>query len=248
MILAGSESSYHSSSEAAKKDVEEFQAALRLLLPPELKFYHLEFRAPEIILITGTGDFPLRAVSGGIAALFNLAWTVFLASGPLGYYDHFSDAMENFATGECVVLIDEPENHLHPKMQRTVLPALLQAFPKAQFVVATHSPHVITSVKDSAVYTLRFNEMGKVTCEQLDFHDKPVAANQVLQEVLGLSSTLPVWAENVLMQTIKKYQRLEITAEMLQSLRRDLEAAGLGDFAPEAITEVFQEDSGAEAD
>ena len=41
---------------------------------------------------------------------------------------------------EAVVLIDEIELHLHPGLQRTILPRLRKAFPKAQLIVTTHSP------------------------------------------------------------------------------------------------------------
>jgi predicted ATP-dependent endonuclease of OLD family len=42
-----------------------------------------------------------------------------------------------------VILIDELELHLHPSWQRLIVSALKQAFPEAQFIVTTHSPHII---------------------------------------------------------------------------------------------------------
>ena len=39
-----------------------------------------------------------------------------------------------------IVLIDEIDLHLHPRWQRIIVPALLEAFPKLQFVATTHSP------------------------------------------------------------------------------------------------------------
>lgn len=38
-----------------------------------------------------------------------------------------------------IVLIDEPELHLHPQWQATILPALRKLAPDAQFIVATHA-------------------------------------------------------------------------------------------------------------
>ena len=55
---------------------------------------------------------------------------------------------------ECVILIDEIEQHLHPAWQRAVIPSLRRAFPCAQFVVTTHSPQVVSSVPASAVWVL----------------------------------------------------------------------------------------------
>lgn len=50
----------------------------------------------------------------------------------------------------AVVLIDEVDLHLHPLWQQTVLPSLLETFPRAQFIVTTHSPHVLASVDQSS--------------------------------------------------------------------------------------------------
>ena len=41
-----------------------------------------------------------------------------------------------------IVLIDEIEQHLHPKWQRNIVPLLKTVFPKIQFVISTHSPLV----------------------------------------------------------------------------------------------------------
>jgi hypothetical protein len=43
-----------------------------------------------------------------------------------------------------IILIDEPENHLHPRIQKTI-PKILQYFPTFQFFIATHSPFIITA-------------------------------------------------------------------------------------------------------
>ena len=47
---------------------------------------------------------------------------------------------------EAVVLIDEVELHLHPGLQREILPRLRKTFPNTQFIVTTHSPQVLASV------------------------------------------------------------------------------------------------------
>lgn len=42
----------------------------------------------------------------------------------------------------AVVLIDDVEAHLHPVWQRRIGPWLTSRFPRTQFIVTTHSPHV----------------------------------------------------------------------------------------------------------
>ncbi|MCD8303267.1 MAG: AAA family ATPase [Prevotellaceae bacterium] len=55
---------------------------------------------------------------------------------------------------EGVVLIDEVENHLHVGLQKKVMPFLTELFPNVQFIVTTHSPFVLSSIKDSVIFDL----------------------------------------------------------------------------------------------
>lgn len=48
---------------------------------------------------------------------------------------------------EGIVLIDEIDMHLHPKWQWNVLKTLETIFPNIQFIIATHSPIIISSCK-----------------------------------------------------------------------------------------------------
>lgn len=44
--------------------------------------------------------------------------------------------------GAGLLVIDEPELHLHPSWQATILPALRELGPDVQFLAATHSDAV----------------------------------------------------------------------------------------------------------
>jgi predicted ATP-binding protein involved in virulence len=57
-----------------------------------------------------------------------------------------------------IVLIDEPETHLHLSLQYQVLPILTSLFPNVQFIVATHSPAVISSIKQVTIFDLTTKE------------------------------------------------------------------------------------------
>lgn len=54
-----------------------------------------------------------------------------------------------------VAVIDEMALHLHPSLQEKILPFLVRQFPRIQFIVATHSPAIISSVGDALVVDLR---------------------------------------------------------------------------------------------
>jgi energy-coupling factor transporter ATP-binding protein EcfA2 len=50
-----------------------------------------------------------------------------------------------------MVLIDEIEQHLHPRWQRAVLQALIALLPSAQFILTTQSPYLATAAPDDIV-------------------------------------------------------------------------------------------------
>jgi predicted ATP-binding protein involved in virulence len=56
------------------------------------------------------------------------------------------------ATG--IVMVDELDLHLHPKWQRHVVGDLKAAFPNIQFVVTTHSPFIVQSLKSEELIIL----------------------------------------------------------------------------------------------
>ena len=52
-----------------------------------------------------------------------------------------------------LLLIDEIENHLHPKWQKKILGIIRRTFPNLQIILTTHSPFVVASVEGARIYT-----------------------------------------------------------------------------------------------
>ena len=48
-----------------------------------------------------------------------------------------------------IVIIDEIEKHLHPKLQRLVVEKLKEVFPKIQFIISSHSPLCVAGTADA---------------------------------------------------------------------------------------------------
>ena len=158
-----------SRNDVSVKLFEGFQEVLRNVLPPKLGFEKISIRIPEVILQTKSGEFALDAVSGGIASIIDLAWQIYM--------------FENNDNPFCVTF-DEPENHLHPEIQKTLLPNFLNAFPKAQFIIASHNPFIISSVPDSKVYVLNYNEDNRVQSFLLENIEKSGSAKEILRDEL----------------------------------------------------------------
>jgi hypothetical protein len=208
----------------------DFKTILSKVLPPTIGFKDISIRIPDVVLVTESGDFVIDAASGGLMSIIDLSWQIFL----------FSQGKDDF-----VVTIDEPENHLHPSMQRSILGRLVDAFPKAQFVVVTHSPFVVSSVRDSSVYALKYTEWGEnvssefsgnqVSSIKLDLDAKAATASEILRDVLGVPVTLPEWAESELKHITEEFCRKPISEKSFRDLREALNNAGLNEYLPDAL-------------
>lgn len=83
-----------------------------------------------------------------------------------------------------IIIIDEIDQHLHPKWQKNILKTLKSIFPKIQFIVSTHSPSVISSASENELMVLnegnitRFNkiygkDINSVLIEIMDVKSRP---------------------------------------------------------------------------
>jgi len=205
---------------------EGFQEVLKRVLPPTLGFRKLSIRNLEIVLECDSGDFMIDGASGGLSTIIDLAWQVFMYSTK--------------DSGGFTVLVDEVENHLHPTMQRRILSDFLSAFPQTRFIVSTHSPLIVTSVRDCSVYALRYNQEQRVVSERLDFEDRAATAAQVLDEVLGVTTTLPIWAEVELESVVRSLAGQALDERRFAELRQALQRIGLEHYVPQALGKLLE--------
>ena len=93
---------------------------------------------------------PFHLLSDGVrctlAMVMELAFRCYILNPHLGLR----------ATQETngVVLIDEIDLHLHPSWQKHVVTDFCNAFPNMQFVVTTHAPLVISSLKCGKIFSI----------------------------------------------------------------------------------------------
>ncbi len=173
----------------------------------------------------GKDEFIFEQASGGVSALIDLAWQIYMFS---------TQGKTNFT-----VIIDEVENHLHPTMQRRILSDLLIAFPHVCFIVSTHSPLIVGSVRDSNVYVLKYNNDNKIFSEKIDLVNQAKTASEILDEVLGISFTMPIWVEKELKRIINAYSKKDMTRQDFDHMREELKMIGLEKLLPEAIANIL---------
>ena len=97
-----------------------------------------------------------------------------------------------------ILLVDEPESHLHPAWQRQVIPAAQALFPNAQFFVVTHSPFVISSVNVGWIHILRLDADGRATADTPIPCSKGDSYLDAVEDVLGLTQWYDPETENLL--------------------------------------------------
>ncbi|MES2467612.1 MAG: AAA family ATPase [Verrucomicrobiota bacterium] len=74
-------------------------------------------------------------------------------------------AAESAFEREAIVLMDEPECHLHPAWQRKLIPVAQSLFPNVQFIIATHSPFMAMSLNEGRIHKLILGKDGLVKCD-----------------------------------------------------------------------------------
>lgn len=235
--------------ESQKNAYDGFVEILRELLPVDLGFEGLIVDAPDIVISTRSGTFLIDALSGGLTAIIEMAALIYTRS-----------LMTDVSDGHFVVTMDEPENHLHPAIQRTILSSIVRAFPNVQFIVATHSPFIVTSSRDCRVYALKYEEVvvadeewdtsssqndvrervvgqsaRRVQCIFLEQGHLSSSPSEILREVLGVPVTFPTWVEDNIEAVVGRYRKHPFNDQTIAEFRRDIEEAGLSELFPEAL-------------
>jgi predicted ATP-binding protein involved in virulence len=129
-----------------------------------------------------------------------------------------------------LVLIDEVDMHLHPEWQQVVLQHLTTAFPKVQFVVTTHSPQVISTIRREHIRVLEENLEGE------DVAAIPMASTygrsnaDVLQAVMSVPPEPALPESQDLREYLELVEQGDWRSDRAGMLRQDLEAALGADY------------------
>ncbi|MDO4228846.1 MAG: AAA family ATPase [Capnocytophaga sp.] len=93
--------------------------------------------------------------------------------------------LEEMCNTPGLLLIDEAENHLHPKWQKTFVKSILELFPNLQIVVATHSPFIVGSVENAKIYVCKPKaDHSVIVDETANYSNKPIE-EILISEVFG---------------------------------------------------------------
>ena len=161
----------------------------------------LDLDSPEQFKLTSTGikvdgywgTSELKELGDGYQAVIN--WVLDLLSWWFLRENGKNEWSLDLLTG--IVIIDEIEQHLHPKWQKRIFSRVREKFPNIQFIVATHSPLVASANEEVDVHLLSpgqheiFNPFGWLA--------------EDIYEKMGLESRSMEFTE----QVITKYRILD---------------------------------------
>lgn len=110
-----------------------------------------------------------------------------LSSGELSMFLRVFD-LYDYVEDNSLVLIDEPETHLHPKWIKGYIELLnkLLGNKRCHVIIATHSPLIVSDVPQNCILVLK-NNGEKI--EQVKVTEKTLGLNydEILSEVFGLN-------------------------------------------------------------
>lgn len=98
------------------------------------------------------------------------------------YHTH----VKPYQSKPAIVMIDEIELHLHPEWQMGVVDHLKKTFPHVQFFLTTHSPHIVTNLKNSGGDTLVALDRGEAVLTTQNQYGQTV--DFILNDVFRLKS------------------------------------------------------------
>lgn len=125
-----------------------FQTLLRRVFDDET--LTLEFDEDTFsfhILEEGKEPFDFNTMSSGYSAVLDIVADIMLRM------EKQSEKRFQFDM-PGIVLIDEIDAHLHLELQREIMNLLTTVFPNIQFVVSTHSPFILNSLRNAVIYDL----------------------------------------------------------------------------------------------
>ena len=123
-----------------------------------------------------------------------------------------------------IILIDEPELSLHPKWQQRIIDVYRKIGKNNQIIIATHSPHILGSVRKENIMLLDKDDEGKIVVrtgdELYDSYGQPT--DRVLKDIMGLQTTRNPKVFKLLEEVRKIVDRDEYNSDEFKEKYREL--------------------------
>ncbi len=181
----------------------------------DLVFKEIKRDLEPVFLLNGVECY-LEEISAGFQAILSL---VFAIVEWIEAINEENNAYIPEAVG--TVIVDELDVHLHPEWQLTIRQSLAIVFPKLQFILTTHSPHLISSAASEELIIL------PVLNRKVDI--KPTFqtyagwnTDQILEDVMGVRSLENKLYSTLLNEAMNNVEKRDIAAleQSIKELRQ----------------------------
>lgn len=199
------------------------------LVPGELRYATPdEQRAVPTVRMPYGEDVPILYAPAGVLRMSKLAY---LLTWVLSAHEREAQAQRRAPSRQVILLVDEPETHLHPRWQRTVLRSLMEVMtawhdgsvPQVQLLVTTHSPLVLASAEPrfdptrDALWKLDLVE-GRVRVERDQWRRRGDVAAWLTSDVFDLDDARSREAERALADARALVLRDAVTPEEIHAV------------------------------
>lgn len=138
-------------------------------------------------------------------------------------YDLNKDA-EDISNMEGVVLIDEIDVHLHPKLQKKLIEVLRATFSNIQFIVTTHSPiPLLAATKTDKVFVVQKDPSLGIICKEFDdIEINQLTPNTLLTSpIFGMESIFSDYQnEPTAIRTEKSWKEIKFNQKVKEELNK----------------------------
>lgn len=142
------------------------------------KFLRIERDLEPIFEFNGKECY-LEELSGGFKSVISIIFSI------IDWCEGTNEnELGNIQNAQGTVLIDEIDAHLHPQWQLKIISHLNNLFPNIQFIVTTHSPHIISNASANEIIRIpNHNGIIKVSPNEKSYNYWEVS--DILQDLMG---------------------------------------------------------------
>ena len=187
------------------------------IAPEGSQFHFIEIRKNLESFFNLDGNFCfLEELSAGYQAFLSMVFHII--DWIEGINEEKKERTVQNATG--TVVIDELDIHMHPEWQLTVRNALDLIFPNLQFIVTTHSPHLIATANKNEIIILD-GFSREVKAKPVNKSYSGWTTDQILEDVMGVKNLVNKQYNQLLQKCLDAIDRNDL--EGFKSSIRKLE-------------------------
>ena len=183
-----------------------------------LNWKNIHFNGVDLVIENSDGiELSINSLSDGVKNILTLVADIAYRCSKLN--PHLENSSKET---KGIVLIDEVEMHLHPSWQQRVMIDLLNIFDNIQFIVTTHSPQVLSSVKNINIRIIDPTEKEAKVPIVNPYGKQSVVAQEDIMNVSSIPPKEVVKEVELLENYLDLVQKGDINHSSLEIMREEL--------------------------